>query len=232
MVAFRIATVLAAAFAIVALAAPTGGQAPRPAFLVTEVLVNSGQGRSDSAFEWFELWSGSDTAASLAGWSVEDNNARSALPDVEVPPNAFVVVVPSREAAEAVSVAAGAGVLFALLEKGRIGNGLANTGDRLILRDPSGGAVDGFSWGADRSLRDLTAPAAGETLSRADPEAPFLVGPPNPGAWAPPPPEVPASAVELVISEIYANAGRAAADARYEWIEIFNPSDEPVDLRG
>jgi hypothetical protein len=78
----------------------------------------------------------------------------------------------------------------------------------------------------------LTAPTARESLARPAPEAPFQLAVPSPGvatsavelpAGAPPP---------LCLTEIFSNAGRGSDDASHEWVELFNPTDAPVNLRG
>jgi len=51
---------------------------------------------------------------------------------------------------------------------GNIGNGLSNTGDRLILKDQDGNIIDQMSYGADNSIFDPACPnvARGHSLER------------------------------------------------------------------
>jgi hypothetical protein len=36
----------------------------------------------------------------------------------------------------------------------------------------------------------------------------------------------------LVISEVFYDASQTGTDSHYEWVEVFNPTDAPVDLAG
>ena len=119
-----------------------------------------------------------------------------------------------------------------MVEDGRIGNGLANSGDRVVLIDPEGMAVDGVSWGGDRTINDLQAPPAGQSLARAGGEAPFRAGPPSPGRATPAAAAAGVDPPPLRITEIFANAGAGTGDAALEWIELHNPSEAAVDIAG
>ena len=138
-----------------------GAQTPLPDLVISEVPPNAGQGNRDAAFEWVEIENRSGSAISLDGWALEDNNARDALPAISVPAGGFVLLVGSQDGAEALTAAlTAAGVEIGLIGDGRIGNGLANTGDHLLLIDPTGATVDGVSWGTDRSVTKSMAPPA------------------------------------------------------------------------
>ena len=227
-----VAVLIAGALLAAVRPAPASGalasRQARSALVISEVLANSGRAPDEAAHEWVELLNRSEAPVALEGWRLEDNNDADPLPAVVVPAGAFVVIAASEQA-----FAGGPRPpLLATLSDGRIGNGLANSGDRVVLRDPAGEAVDGVSWGEDRSISMLTAPAAGESIARAAPEAAFQLGAPSPGAATPaveipqgPPPP-------LRISEIFSNAGRGSDDAAHEWVELFNPTDDPIALRG
>ena len=212
--------------------AGAGAQVDEPPLLISEVLVNAGQGAEEAAFEWVELWNRSAQALSLEGWALEDNTAQDPLPAAAVPPGGFVLVVGGADRAASFAEQALAEVVIAMIDDGRIGNGLANSGDRLLLRDPSGTVVDALSWGDDRSITNLPAPIVVRTLSRDAETGRFHHSDPTPGALAaaPAPPED--APPPLRITEIFANAGRGQEDARYEWVELFNPTDAPVELAG
>ncbi len=222
-----------------------------PTLIISEVLVNSHHTGAEAAYEWVEIVNRSGAAVSLNGWQLEDNNATDSLPAFIVPAGAFVVIAATIDA-----FATGPRPpLLLLLSDGRIGNGLANSGDRLVLRDPSGTAIDGVSWGDDQSISILPAPTAGEALTRTTPEADFRLAAPSPGtaaalspdaAVAPSPnpaitPSADAASVpstepnnppSLRLTEIFSNTGHRNNDAAYEWIEIFNPTDHSVELTG
>ena len=128
---------------------------------ISEVLPNAGAGREDALHEWVELRNTSDRALSLSGWTIEDNTARDALPDLELAAGAFAVIV--ADAAAATDAAAGA--LLLPIEDAKIGNGLANGGDRLLLRSPAGQVVAAVSWGSDTRHALVPAPRAGASIA-------------------------------------------------------------------
>ena len=236
---------------------PLSGQ-ETPPLMISEVLVDSHQAGEEAAYEWLEIVNRSDEAVSLSGWQLEDNNAADLLPDFIVPAGAFVVIAATTDAFATGSQPP----LLLTLSDGRIGNGLANSGDRLVLRNPSGTAIDGVSWGDDQSITTLPAPAAGETLARTTPEAAFQLAAPSPGTAAAPSPEpavtpssepvvapssdpvtvpssdaaaapstTPGEPPRLCLTEIFSDP-EGERDNAYEWVEIFNPTDRPVELTG
>ena len=58
-----------------------------------------------------------------------------------------------------------------MLADGKIGNGLGNSGDRLVLRDAAGRLVDAVSYGDDTTALSPAIPlvAAGHSLERSPP---------------------------------------------------------------
>lgn len=145
-------------------ATPT--QTPALAIVINEVEYNSLSTGAEALFEWFELYNPSAQAATLIGWTIADNLGSDTLPDLVLPAGGFAVV-----AAQAASFRQNYPTFTGLLvELGQaIGNGLANTGDRLILRDVQGSVIDALSWGSDRSVFDPPCPlvsAKGYSLER------------------------------------------------------------------
>lgn len=214
-----------------------GAQTPLPDLVISEVLPNAGQGNRDAAFEWVEIENRSGNAISLDGWALEDNNARDALPAISVPTGGFVLLVGSQDGAEALTAAlTAAGVEIGLIGDGRIGNGLANTGDHLLLIDPTGATVDGVSWGTDRSVTESMAPPAGLSLSRGRSLGAPVIGAATPGVPAPTATTAETAAAEapadIRITEIFANAGAGQRDAAFEWIELHNPTGKAESLDG
>ena len=144
---------------------------------------------------------------------------------------------------------------------GRIGNGLANAGDRLRLIDPDGVVVNGISWGGDQTFDAVTSPTAEESIHRASPNAAATIGVPSPGQPASPVEELPAPALSQVAqvaqvaqtedasmlshSDDPANPVEASPPAllitevlpapltgQPEWVELHNPTDQTIDLDG
>ncbi len=139
---------------------------------ISEVYPAAGQGRNDAAFEWFEITNSSDVAVDLAGWTIADNRSADPLDNFVVPPQSSVVVAGSAEAAAEPSFTIG---------DGRIGNGLANTGDRLTLINPDGEVVSAISWGNDRTHANVKAPTPEQAIHRSAASAAPTLADPSPG---------------------------------------------------
>ncbi len=224
---------------------------------ITEVRAAAGRGSQDAAYEWVEIHNPGPASIDLTGWSLADNRADDPIPATTLAAGAYLIVGGSEALADELP----GDVHLVVVADGRIGNGLANSGDRVLLIDPSGEAVDGVSWGSDRTIMILAPPPSGQTLSRsggnwsaatASPgaghqveriDAPAEATPePEPTDSAPettPEPEPTASPAEatlplppLRITEIFASAGMGSRDAAFEWVEVFNAGAEPVDLTG
>ena len=207
------------------------GQAKSSLVEISEINANTGMGQRDAVFEWVELHNTSADSVTLEGWSIADNQSSDPLGTITLPGDGYALVVASEEGRRAALQGATSTAAIVVIDDGRIGNGLANAGDHILLRDADGIAVDGASWGTDASVANSPAASADETLSRVAGERAFRVTNPTPGR----PPELLATRGDdppaLRITEIFANAGRGQADASMEWIEIFNPLAEDVSLR-
>lgn len=158
-------------------AAPARQDSEPSAVWISEVYPNAGQGRSDAAFEWFELTNSTDAPIVLDGWSIADNTSSDALVDVTIPPQASIVISASAEANPDTES-------LHLIADGRIGNGLANAGDQLRLITPQGEIASAVSWGNDRSFSSLRAPKPDESVQRSSPDAVPVLASPSPGTVA------------------------------------------------
>ena len=224
---------------------------------ITEVRAAAGRGSQDAAYEWVEIHNPGPAPIDLAGWSLADNRGDDPIPATTLAAGAYLVVGGS----EALAAELPGDVQLVVMADGRIGNGLANSGDRVLLIDPSGTAVDGVSWGSDRTILVLAPPPSGQTLSRSGGE--WSAATASPGAAqgaeridrpaeATPEPEPTDSPPEMTpepdpadssaeatlplpplrITEIFASAGMGSRDAAFEWVEVSNAGAEPVDLMG
>lgn len=132
---------------------------------ISEVCYDTAQAGDDSAHEWVELYNAGSRSVDLAGWGLVDNTARDSLSDASLEPRAFAVVAaaPDFEA----DYPAYDGLLI-LVGDGRIGNGLSNRGDRLILLDADGRPADALSYGDDTEIFDppIATVAPGHCLER------------------------------------------------------------------
>ena len=207
---------------------------------ITEVLAHAGRGSQEAAFEWVEIYNAGAAPVDLTGWRLADNRAEDPIPPTTLDTGAYLIV----GGGVALAAELPAGVTLVVVEDGRIGNGLANGGDRVVLIDPAGATADGVSWGSDQSITTLAPPPRGQALSRG--EGGWAAAPPSPGAApaaAPakatpqaespdPPAEEAPSPSPLRITEIFASAGEGSRDAAFEWVEVHNAGTEPIDLIG
>jgi hypothetical protein len=151
-------------------AVPADAGAAAPArVVITEILYNPELPGIDAPFEWIELYNDGSDPVNLAGWSVEDDGSRDLLPAFTLGAGRFVIVAASASFAELYPDYDGP---LVLIEDGVLGDGLANGGDRLVLRDRTGRDVDGVSWGWDRTFLDPPAPATkgGWSIERRGPD--------------------------------------------------------------
>ncbi len=211
---------------------------------ITEVRAAAGRGSQDAAYEWVEIHNPGPASIDLAGWRLADNRGDDPIPATTLAAGAYLIVGGSEALADELP----GDVQLVVMADGRIGNGLANSGDRVLLIDPSGVAVDGVSWGSDRTILVLAPPPSGQTLARsgadwsaatASPGAAHRAERVDPPAEAAPEPESTDSPAEatlplplLRITEIFASAGMGSREAAFEWVEVFNAGTEPVDLTG
>ena len=198
---------------------------------ITEVRAAAGRGSQDAAFEWVEIHNPGPAPIDLTGWSLADNRGEDPIPATTLGAGAYLIVGGSAALAEELP----ADLQLVAVADGRIGNGLANSGDRVLLIDPSGTAVDGVSWGSDRTILVLAPPPSGQTLSRSGGE--WSAATASPGAAhraerVGPPAEATLPLPPLRITEIFASAGMGSREAAFEWVEVSNAGEEPVDLTG
>jgi hypothetical protein len=147
-------------------ATATASATPSPVILINEVEYNCNHSDLEAYYEWFELYNPSGVAATLTGWTISDNSTSATLPDVTIGPGGLVVVA-ARQSSFLENYPSYSGPLIELGQP--IGNGLANSGDRLLLRDGSGRRVDALSYGSDTSVFSPSIPTVagrGHSLER------------------------------------------------------------------
>jgi hypothetical protein len=162
-----------------------GTIANRGDVVINEVQYNPPQSGSESGYEWFELYNTRDSVISLSGWSISDNYGSDSIPSVNISPKGFAVVAASSAFYENYPDYKGT-VVF--IDDGRIGNGLGNGGDRLILKDSAGTTIDEMSYGDDDSITSPPWPdvADGHSLERSPCGGPFIDNDaPTPGLCLP-----------------------------------------------
>ena len=100
--------------------------------------------------EWIELYNGSQSAVNIGGWTIGDNAASSTMPNGStIAPGGFVIVTSATTTRDLWLLSNDAKFVF--LGK-LLGDGLSNTGDRIILRNASGVVVDAVSWGTNTTV--------------------------------------------------------------------------------
>jgi hypothetical protein len=191
---------------------------------ISEVLASAGAGSDDAAREWVELYNAGAESVELGGWSLADNVAADTLPSLVLAPGAYAVVAASPDFQQQYPAFQGA---LLVLADGRIGNGLANEGDRLLLLDEEGRPVDALSYGTDREFFDPPAPAVppGHSLERfpsdrdTDTAADFRDNArPSPGSG--PSPGIAPTAAASLIAEVQGegqSASGGGGDPSWAW---------------
>ena len=135
---------------------------------INEVLYDPAQPGDEAGNEWLELYNAGSEPVDLGDWTISDNGASDRLPPLTLSPGAFAVIAASE--AFRSTYPAFDGSLLAL-DGGKIGNGLGDKGDRLILRDSAGRLADALSYGEDDTILSppASAVASGHSLERSPP---------------------------------------------------------------
>lgn len=223
---------------------------------ISEVRPNAGQGRNDAQHEWFELTNAGHRPIDLTGWTIADNTSSDPLDGLVIQPAESVVIGVATATPESVGA-----TLVPLIADGRIGNGLANSGDQWRLINPDGLVVSAMSWGDDRTYDVVAAADADQSVHRESPTAAATVAAPDPGEIAvnvlpnhetqtdadaiddpavtestlPTEAEEDQSPTEIVGAAHVVRITEllpAPLSGQPEWVELFNPGDAPIDLDG
>ncbi|MDP3941880.1 MAG: lamin tail domain-containing protein [bacterium] len=125
--------------------------------------INEFSSHGGASIEWVELINPTGSSVDVSGWSIEDNNLSDVFPTVSpIPPGGFAVVVPNSS-----SLSVPGSAVKITLGTGNIGNGLADDGDRIILKDASATEIDKVSYGDDTFIFPTPVPAPGASQSAA-----------------------------------------------------------------
>jgi len=116
--------------------------------------------------EWIELHNISDEQVDITGWTLDDSEENEILPAAIIHAGEYLIIAGSANHF-LTDYPQFAGNLVKMAD-GALGNGLANTGDSLIVRDAEGREIDAISYGSDQSIFDpACAPvSAGHSLER------------------------------------------------------------------
>jgi hypothetical protein len=157
---------------------PVAPGARRSHVVLNEVMANPAG--SEPAQEWVELYNDGAEPQSLAGFTLDDSGGRTALPDAQLLPGAFALIVPDAFIADD-GVDPPPAPPAQLLRVRSLGQGgLSNEGERLTLRDSAGDVV---------SLFPAMKTKNGVSIARVVPDAldddPAALGPSKNGSATP-----------------------------------------------
>lgn len=148
---------------------PTSTPTPTPAnegdIVINEVQYDPPQSGVDYAFEWLEIMNRTSQKIDLTGWKIADNSEADVIPPLTLPPGGLAVIAARVDFY--VNFPGFSGTIVFIAD-GTVGNGLSNTGDCLVLLDPTGMAIDALSYGDNTTV--LSPPcqdvAEGHSLER------------------------------------------------------------------
>ena len=119
--------------------------------LINEIMYNPIQ--DDNYNEWVELYNPTNQSINISGWTITDNSAPDYLEgDFEngngttiIPPNGYAIIADhGTKIYENFSIPNNTIRLY--VDDSSIGNGLGNSGDKLILKNDTGETIDAVEW--------------------------------------------------------------------------------------
>lgn len=125
------------------------------------------EGDTSNPNEWVELYNNSDNQVNLKDWTLSDNSGSKTINHANkyIPGKGYAVIAKSANTWTYWSIPTGA-TKIVLGQK--IGDGLDDDGDRVVLKESNGTEIDAVSWGSDTyaftpSVADM---AEGHSISR------------------------------------------------------------------
>lgn len=143
---------------------------------------------AESTNEWIELYNPTNQAVDLSGFVISDNSSSDVLGSYSIPAHSYAVITPNSSTWSFwPDIPAGA---TKIVLGSYIGNGLGNSGDRVILKNTAADVVDQMGYGTDTAVWSPACPdvSEGHSLARSpagfDTDSPsdFVdLATPNPG---------------------------------------------------
>ncbi|OGG57961.1 hypothetical protein A2853_03485 [Candidatus Kaiserbacteria bacterium RIFCSPHIGHO2_01_FULL_55_17] len=134
---------------------PTLPTTPSPTSASGSVLISEVYYAVDTAHgskpvnEWVEIYNGTQAAVNVGGWRIEDAFASDPIPSgTIVSPGKFLVIAATSTTRTLWSIPGDAFVSVG----SSLGDGLSNSGDRIVLKNASGAIADSVSWGTNTTV--------------------------------------------------------------------------------
>jgi len=132
-----------------------------------KVVINEVYYHGSAEKEWVELYNASSGTVNLKGWQIFDNYSEDDLPNVNLASGKFAVIFydHNNDGLPAIGFSIDPGAVLIALNS-PIGNGLADVGDKVVLKDNADQEIDAMSYGNDTSVFTLAGVANGNSLAR------------------------------------------------------------------
>jgi signal peptidase len=111
----------------------------------------SGQGGSNRG-EFLEIYNPTFSSVNVNNWIIEDNTSSETLSNFTIPAGGYLIVTGATEAEFEAVWTVPISTQYFQSTGGTIGNGFANDGDSVILKDSSNTIIDQISWGNDTTI--------------------------------------------------------------------------------
>lgn len=183
--------------------APNDNSIPQPP---AKLKINEIYSRGDAtAPDWIEIYNAGETTVNLEGWKIYDNGGQTGTK-------------PKKEFPAGTTLATGAFYVITVDDGTATGFGLSSSGEEVWLEKPDGTIADDVVFPAlETNTSYGRLPDGSENLQVLNVVTP---GAPNQNNTPP--------TISLKINEIYSRGTASDPD----WIEIYNPTDNEIDLTG
>ena len=141
-----------------------------PNVLISEVYYDVGRDKGkEGDNEWIIIHNLEKDLVDISGWQICDNERCDQIPTVSIPANQFAIITPTSTTFTLWKIPKN---MVKIVLGSKFGSrGLANDGDRVILKDIEGRIVDAMSYGNDNSIFNPPCidVAEGKSLLRSPP---------------------------------------------------------------
>lgn len=134
--------------------------------LVTQILYDPVESPEDQ-YEWVEIYNRSSNTIDLTNWKIKDNNKENILVGL-LPTKTYLLIVSNKQIFLS-KYANFSGLVFETAEK-KIGNGLANTEDKILFFNEKEEIQDEVFWGEDSEWDNkFKSAVSGKSIFRTNP---------------------------------------------------------------